>query len=253
MKNQIKTLSEIAAIRESGRMLAHIHQLLIDNAVEGVTGLELDELAKQELKKLGGTAPFLGYHGFSGVGCISVNDAVIHGIPNGLSLKNGDVVSFDYGVKYKGMITDSSRTIIVGGDSFADKRTMEMLKATRRALDAGIDQALAGNRAGDIGAAVDEVVRAGGFGSVQQFCGHGVGHEIHEDPEIPNYGNPHSGPLLRVGMTIAIEPMVLLSGKDDIYIDSDKWTVRSEDGCLTAHEEDTILITEDGPEILTRL
>lgn len=253
MKNQIKTAVEIAAIRESGRMLATINNLLIASAHEGITGLALNELAKNELKKLGGTPPFLGYSGFTGVVCISVNDAVIHGIPNSLALKNGDVVGFDFGVRYKGMVTDSARTIIVGGESQADARTIELVRTARKALDAGIDQAVAGNRTGDIGAAIDAIVRGAGFGSVQQFCGHGVGHELHEEPEIPNYGQPGKGDLLRVGMTIAIEPMLLGGGNDSIYIDSDGWTVRSSDHTLTAHEEDTVLLTEDGPEILTRL
>ncbi len=253
MKNQIKTEEQIAALRESGRMLAVVNNLLIKNAIEGVSGTDLDHIARVELKKLGGTAPFLGYGGFPGVVCISVNDAVIHGIPNSLGFKNGDVVGFDFGVKYKGMVTDSARTVVIGGPAHAKLRTLEWLEMTRRALDAGIDQALPGKRTGDIGAAVDAVIRKAKFGSVQQFCGHGVGHELHEEPEIPNYGQTGQGQLLRVGMTIAIEPMLIEGGADGIYIDADGWTVRSSDHSLTAHEEDTILIAEDGPEILTRL
>lgn len=250
MMTKIKTDVEIAAMRESGRMLATVLQHLSDQIRPGMSTKDLSEIAKQQLRVLGGQPTFLGYFGYPDVLCISINDEVVHGIPRANHLiKDGDLVSLDFGVTYRGMVTDSAISIIVGQGSPA---ALKLLETTKRALAAGIDAAKANAHIGDISAAVQAVLDKEQYGIVRDLVGHGVGHELHEDPNIPNYGKKGTGPRLQAGMTIAIEPMATL-GDYRIKTDPDNWTIRSADGSLAAHFEHTVLITKDGPEILTSL
>jgi len=250
-KNRIKTSAELDAMREGGKMLATILELMKDTASAGMTPKELATIAANELKKLGGEPAFLGYHGFPNVICISVNDQVQHSIPNNVPLVNGDIVNFDFGVRYKGLITDAGITIAVGNKPLT-ARDEELLKYTEQARDTAIDMVRAGVRVGDLSAAIESVLKAHKLGIVLELVGHGVGHELHEDPEIPNYGRAGSGPLLTAGMTIAIEP-IATTGSPDIYIEKDGWTIRSWDGSNCAQFEHTILVLEKGYEILTVL
>lgn len=249
MQTQVKTSKEIAAMRESGHMLASVLQFLVPHVQAGVTTKQLANQAADELKRLGGEAAFLGYQGFPDVICISVNDEVVHGIPSDKKLlQAGDIVGLDFGVIYKGMTTDAAISVIVGKPLKPSHQ--KLLDITKRSLDAGIAAVHGGVRTGDIGAAVEAVLRPAGYGIVRDLVGHGVGHNVHEDPNIPNYGRPNTGPWLQAGMTIAIEPMATL-GTDRVYIAEDEWTVLSYDGSRAAHFEHSVLITDDGAEILT--
>jgi methionyl aminopeptidase len=250
MFTRVKTPAEIAAMRTSGHMLATVLQYLRKEIKAGQTTKDLANLAATRLEELGGKPAFLGYHGFPDVICISVNDEVVHGIPGDMVLKNGDVVGLDFGVVYDGMITDGAITVIVGGK--ADKKVMELVRDTEASMLTGIETLRDEVRVGDIGFAVEAVLNKGGYGIVRDLVGHGVGHQLHEDPNIPNYGRHGNGPTLRAGMTIAIEPMATLGG-DDVVVADDGWTIQTRDGSLSAHFEHTILITKDGYEILTQV
>jgi methionyl aminopeptidase len=247
MFTRVKTPQEIEHMRESGRILAAILKQIPERAVPGVTGKEIAAFCSSELKKFGVKAPFLGYGGFPDVICISPNDVVVHGIPNDTPFKDGDVVGFDFGVQYKGMITDSAFSMVIGGSTKSKKR---LLKETERSLYAGIDQVKDGVRTGDIAAGVQKVLDAAQLGIVRDLVGHGVGHFVHEDPNVPNNGMAGTGSVLKAGMTIAIEPMATL-GDYHVKMDKDGWTIRTADGSLSAHFEHTVLITDDGYEILT--
>lgn len=252
-----KTSKEIEAIRTSGRIMAQILASIESLVMEGMTGREIDRFAQSELKRLGAMPVFIGVSGgpkapdFPASICISLNDAVVHGIPDDTPFKNGDIIGFDFGVNYNGMITDAARTVIIGNEP-RTKQEQNLVAQTLRSLDAGIRVVKAGARTGDIGAAVQAVLDTAGLGIVRELVGHGVGHDLHEPPEIPNYGFKGSGALLKEGMTIAIEPMATL-GEWRVVIDPDGWTIRTRDGSQAAHFEDTILVTRDGCEILTRL
>ena len=248
MYNKVKTPKEIEAIRESGKMLSAVLLKIEEVLKPGMTGLEIDELANNMLKEMGGVPAFLGYQGFPNSICISVNDAVVHGIPNNTPFKSGDIVGFDFGVIYEGMITDAARTFIVGE---ASKEVEKLVASTKRSLDNAINTVKNGCSVGDIANAAQTVLDSGNYGIVRDLVGHGVGHNVHEEPEIPNYGVSGTGPKLKSGMTIAIEPMATL-GDYKVVIDPDGWTIRTRDGSLSAHFEDTILVTDDGAEILTR-
>ena len=251
MMTRVKTVDEIAAMRESGRMLATVLALLGTELAVGQSTKRLSDIAAAELKKLGGEPAFLGYHGFPDIICISVNDEVVHGIPRtDKIIADGDIVSLDFGVNYKGMITDSAVSLIAGRPK--QRGHIELVKNTAIALQTGIDAVHDQVRTGDIGAAIENYLKKYHYGIVRDLVGHGVGHEIHEDPNIPNYGRAGSGPWLSAGMTIAIEPMVTL-GTERVYVADDSWTVLTADGSRSAHFEHTILITEDGSEILTSL
>jgi methionyl aminopeptidase len=247
MFTKVKSPAEIVAMRESGRMLATVLTILKPQVVPGVTSRQLADSAAKELKALGGEAPFYGYNGFPDVICISVNDEVVHGIPSNRVINDGDIVSLDFGVKYRGMITDSALSVIAGTPK---TQHAELLKYTERSMLAGVDVLRDGIRTGDIGAAVEAVLNQKKYGIVRDLVGHGVGHELHEDPNIPNYGHAGQGPSLKAGMTIAIEPMATL-GSERVYMARDGWTILTADGSWAAHFEHTILITEDGAEILT--
>jgi methionyl aminopeptidase len=243
-----KTAEEIQNIRESGRLLAIVLQRVAKSAIPGIRTDELDQIARDELARLDGDHAFLDYQGFPGVICISVNDAVVHGIPDHYVLQNGDVVGLDYGVNYRGMITDSAVTVGVGTIS---KEAARLIKVTEQSMYTGIDQVKNGAHVGDIGSAVEEVLKRANLGIVRQLTGHGVGHEVHEQPAIPNFGVAGKGPILKTGMTIAIEPMATLGG-DPVIFESDGWTVSTADHSLGAHFEHTVLVAEDGYEILTQ-
>jgi len=251
MTTRVKTASEIVAMRDSGRMLATVLQLLKARLEVGMSTKQLAGIAANELKKLGGEAAFLGYQGFPDVICISVNDEVVHGIPKaGKIIAEGDIVGLDFGVTYKGMITDAAISVIAGKPK--QKGHVELLKNTEQALQIGIDTVHDQVRTGDIGSAIENYLKKYRYGIVRDLVGHGVGHQVHEDPNIPNYGRADTGPWLSKGMTIAIEPMVTL-GTDRVYTADDGWTIMTADGSRSAHFEHTVLITEDGAETLTCL
>ncbi len=249
MFTRVKTIQEVQAMRESGRMLAEVLNILKSRAAIGMSTLELNNIAASELKRLGGEPAFLGYQGFPGVLCVSINDEVVHGIPKvDKIIKNGDIVSLDFGVIYKNMITDAAISVIVG--SPVSEKDLMLVKVTEKSLLEGVNQLKAGVRVGDISEAIQAKLDKNKLGIVRDLVGHGVGHELHEDPNIPNYGRKGTGPRLDKNMTIAIEPMATL-GRHDVYVGDDGWTVITKDHSRSAHFEHTILITETGAEILT--
>lgn len=251
MYTKVKTATELSAMRESGRMLAAILSLLSDAVEPGMTTKALANLAASELKALGAEAPFKGYGGqppFPDVICISLNDEVVHGVPSERVVKSGDLISLDFGVKYRGMITDSALSVIVGRP--LDPKHAELVEFTERSMLAGIAVLREGIQTGDIGAAIQIILDRKHYGIVRDLVGHGVGHHLHEEPNIPNYGRPGSGPELHAGMTIAIEPMATL-GTESVHVSHDQWTILTNDNSWAAHFEHTVLITEDGAEILT--
>ncbi len=249
MYTKVKTPQEIKDMRTSGQMLAAVLNYLKPRVEIGMTTKDLANLAATELKKLGGKPAFLGYGGFADVICISRNEEVVHGIPGAEIINDGDLVSLDFGVNYNKMITDAAITVIAGESSGAKRR---LLKGTEESLLAGISVVKDGVRTGDIGAAVEKVLIQYGFGIVRDLVGHGVGHEVHEEPDVPNYGMAGTGKKLSAGMTIAIEPMSTL-GSERVVMESDGWTIKTYDNSLSAHFEHTILILEDSAEILTLL
>jgi methionyl aminopeptidase len=251
MTTKVKTKSEIAAMRESGRMLATVLQKLKAELKVGMSTLDLSHIAEKELQALGGEPAFKGYQGFPEVLCVSVNEEVVHGIPQADKIiAEGDIVGLDFGVKYKGMITDAAISVIAG--KAKQKGHIDLVKDTEIALAAGIAAVHDKVRTGDIGFAVESSLKHRPYGIVRDLVGHGVGHEVHEDPNVPNYGRANTGPWLDKGMTIAIEPMVTL-GTDRVYMADDHWTILTADGAWSAHFEHTVLITADGAEILTAL
>jgi methionyl aminopeptidase len=246
-----KTNTEIQNMREGGRMLATVLETLKNRADVGMTTKELADIAQKEVNVLGGQPAFFNHEGFPDVICISVNDEIVHGVPSAKKvIKDSDVIGLDFGVVYKSFYTDSAITIVIGNQTVEVKR---LLEGTKKALDAGISAIRGdGTRVGDISAAVQNVLDANKLGVVRDLVGHGVGDSIHEAPNVPNYGVKGTGPKLSAGMTIAIEPMATLGGWQVNVLD-DGWTVVSRDGSLSAHFEHTVLITEDGAEILTAL
>lgn len=248
MNPTIKTEQEIQAMREGGRMLKAVLLLLEREINIGMSTKDLSDIAKRELKRYGVKPAFLGYYGFPDVICISLNDEVVHGIPSQTRIiKNGDIVSFDFGILHKGMITDGAITVTVGN---VDKEISKLVEKTKESLNTGLRIIKDGVSVGSLGEKIYEVLDSAGLGVVKQFVGHGVGHSLHEAPEVPNYGKKNTGPILSAGMTIAVEPMSTL-GDDKVYIDNDGWTVKTSDGSMSAHFEDTILITKSGIEVLT--
>lgn len=248
---QIKTEQEISAIRTSGKLLATVLATLREAAAPGMSTKDFSEIAKRELRSTGGQPTFLGYFGFPDVLCVSVNDEVVHGIPKpNHIIESGDIVSLDFGVTYDGMITDAATTIIVGKPK--NQQNENLVRDTAASLQAGIFVVKDGVHVGDIGHAVQEILERGNYGIVRDLVGHGVGHSLHEDPNIANYGMKGHGEKLFAGMTIAIEPMATL-GDYQVITGSDGWTVRTKDGSRSAHFEHTVLITRDGAEILTTL
>lgn len=249
MKTRIKTPEEIVAMKTSGQYLAEILLILQDAIKPGITTRDLDILAKQELDKRNVEAAFLHYNGFPAHICISVNEEIVHGIPSDRVIQQGDIVCLDFGVKFQGMITDSAVTVPVGEVS---AQTKHLLKITKQALYNAIDVIRDGVRVGDIGAAIGDTLAEGGLKVLHDLGGHGVGHQVHEDPMILNFGTQGTGEVLRAGMTIALEPIASL-GTHGMYLKDDGWTYITDDHSLSAQFEHTILITEKGSEILTKL
>jgi methionyl aminopeptidase len=245
----IKTDDQIKLIRESCKRLACVHAELEQMIRPGISTKDIDIAGDQLIRKLGGIPNFLHYHGYPASICVSVNDEVVHGIPNKHRiLQEGDIVSLDAGMIYQGYHSDAARTHAVGQIS---PEAQKLIDVTRESFFAGMKAAIAGNRLHDISNAIAAYVKPHGYGIVRDLVGHGVGTELHEDPQIPNFAQVSRGPKLRAGMTLAIEPMINMGRGDVEWLDDD-WTVVSEDGSLSAHYENTILITEDGePEILT--
>ncbi len=249
MYTKVKTSDELVGMRESGAMLATVHELLRSKLEPGMSTQYLSDIAHDELKRLGGEPAFLGYQGFPEALCVSLNEEVVHGIPRpDRIIQDGDIVSMDFGVRYKDMITDSAISCIAGTAQPADQK---LLDATKKSLHKGIATLKDNVRVGDIASAVQQVLDTAGYGIVRELVGHGVGHAVHEEPNIPNYGKANTGPKLQAGMTIAIEPMATI-GDYRVVIDSDGWTVRTRDNSRSAHFEHTVLITESGAEILTK-
>lgn len=249
-----KKQSDIESMRIAGKMLATILQLMKKEAKAGMTPKELSALAAKELRALGGTPSFLGYgsssNPFPDVICISVNDQVQHCIPDNVPLNDGDVVNFDFGVTYQGMITDAGLTVCVGNAYTKD--TKRLLEGTEQALYDAISIVKPGIKVGDLSATIEKTLKKHRLGIVRELVGHGVGYKLHEDPEIPNYGRAGTGAVLVPGLTIAIEPITTL-GKADIYEEKDGWTLRTWDGSWSAQFEHTVLVTDSGFEILTQL
>lgn len=236
-------------MEEAGKLLHSIFEELPAKIVAGVSTAEIDHFIEERIKALGLVSKMKGYTGYKFVSCISVNDEVVHGMPSRTKiLKDGDLVKVDVCVSFKGYCADMARSYSVGAPSNLVKKLVEV---SQLALQAGIDKAVAGNRLTDISAAIQQVIEKSGFGVVRDFAGHGIGKAMHEDPEVLNYGKPGKGPLLQVGMAFAIEPMVTV-GHYDVFIDDDGWTVKTCDKSLAMHIEDTVLITESGPKVVTR-
>ena len=250
MYTRVKSAKEIENMRTSGRILAGVLEGIKEEARVGISGKDIDDFVLKMATLSGGKCAFKGYNGFPGHICISVNDEIVHGIPNDTPFKKGDVVSFDFGINYGGMITDSAFTMVIGEEATGDKK--RLIDATEASLYAGLEEIDADDHIGDIGHNIEQVLRQANLGIIEELVGHGVGHAVHEEPDIPNYGKMGMGPLMKKGMTLAIEPMATLGG-NEIRMDSDGWTIRTADGSLAAHFEHTVLVTEDGCEILTKL
>ena len=245
-----KTAREIELMRTAGRIVALAHQEVAKHIAPGVSTLELDQIVERVIRENGAKPSFKGYGGFPGSICASINDVVVHGIPKAsIILKAGDIISVDIGACYKGYHGDSAWTYPVGEISEADQNLMDV---TLNALYKGLEQAKPNNRLSDISAAIGNYAKSFGYGVVEDFTGHGVGKSLHEDPAIPNYGIPNMGPVLQPGMTLAIEPMIN-AGTKNVKVCSDGWTTITRDGKKSAHYEHSILITDEGYEILTKL
>jgi methionyl aminopeptidase len=243
-----KSHSELETMREGGRITAACLQTLAESVRPGITTKELDSLAEEFILSRGGTPEFKGYQGFPASICASPNAMIVHGIPGSYRLKEADIISLDVGVRYEGFVTDSATTVAVGE---VPSETSKLLETTRRCLEAATEQARAGNHLGDIGHAIQDLAESRGFGVVRDLVSHGVGRKMHEDPQIPNYGRPGTGPRLLPGMTFAIEPMITLGAYDIRISEWDGWSIYSADGSLSAHFEHTVAVTEDGPWVLT--
>lgn len=250
----LKSPEEIDAMREAGRVVARAHAAMQEAAEVGVTLAELDEVADKGLADHGAEAAFKGYQPsfapspFPGVICASVNDAIVHGIPSSSQLEDGDLISIDFGVVLDGWVGDAAVSFTVGD---ADPDDLALIERTEQALHAAIEQAVPGNRLGDLGAAIQAVATEHGYGMPEGWGGHGVGRDMHEDPSVPNRGRKGRGLELKPGLVIAIEPMFMAGGSDDYEVADDGWTVRTADGSRAAHAEHTIAITDDGPVVLT--
>ncbi|WP_406863896.1 type I methionyl aminopeptidase [Streptomyces sp. HUAS MG47] len=253
---EMKTDASLRAMREAGRVVARALTAVREQAAPGVSPHELDRTARAVLAEAGAGSPFLGYRPdwapvpFPAVVCVSVNDAIVHGIPDGRPLADGDLVSVDCGAILDGWAGDAAVSFTVGRARPEDTR---LIDTAWEALEAGIAAARVGNRIGDIAHAIGRVCRAAGYGIPDGFGGHGIGRTMHEDPGVPNEGRPGRGVRLRHGMVLAIEPMLLAGGADDWRTDGDGWTMRTLDGSRAAHTEHTVAITDDGPRILTAL
>jgi len=251
---ELKTRAEIDSMADAGAVVAEALRTVIEQAKPGMTTLDLDRIAADVLARHGASSPFLNYHPrwaptpFPGVLCVSVNDAVVHGIPNDYVLADGDLVSVDFGATLRGWTGDAARSFIVGTPRDGDAALIEAADA---ALAAGIAAVRPGNRLGDVGHAISSTVHEAGFGLLADHGGHGIGRTMHEDPDVPNEGRPGKGMKLRPGLVIAIEPMLIGDGTGEYRHDADGWTLRSWSGARAAHSEHTVAVTPDGARILT--
>ena len=243
----LKTERELVYMRDAGRIVGQTLQELKRSIVPGITTQELDRLADQYIRRSGAIPAFKGYCGFPANICTSINEQVVHGIPGPRQLKNGDVISLDIGTKINGYYGDAAISVPVGE---IDDELKKLLSVTEQALNKGIEQAVKGNRLSDISHAVQLHAESFGYGVVRDYVGHGIGQRMHEDPQIPNYGPPGRGPLLKNGMTLAIEPMINL-GSPDVEVLTDDWTVVTADRKVSAHFEHTVAVTDGEPQILT--
>lgn len=243
----IKSKREIELLKIAGNIVYQTHQYLKPLIKEGITTKELDKLAEDFIRSKDATPSFKGYEGFPSTLCTSINSEVVHGFPSDRKLKNGDIISIDIGACYKGYHGDSAWTYTVGK---VDEKTKQLLEDTEKSLFIGLEQVKPGNRIGDIGYAIEQYARKHNLGVVRELCGHGVGTSVHEDPEVPNYGIPNTGPRLKEGMVIAVEPMLTL-GSPKVFLHDNNWTVDTQDGSLSAHFEHTVVVTKDGYQILT--
>lgn len=250
MQTKIKTSAEIKSIRRSGRILEEVINYVIQSTRIGLSTKDLADIANKKLSEYKYAKPaFLNYHGFPHVLCVSIGSEVIHGIPKADKIiKDGDVISVDFGVNYKGMITDAARTFVVGNTNSSKNL---LIQKTEQSLLSGISVVKNATQIGTISSTIEQVLQKSKLGIIRDYVGHGVGHELHEEPNIPNYGSAGKGFILQTGMTIAIEPMATL-GSEAVFVEDDNWTVVTRDGSLAAHFEDTVLVTKDGYEILTR-
>lgn len=245
---EIKTSVEIDKMRKSGKVLKLALDAVRRSIKPGVTTQELDKICENVIISNGGIPGFKGYNGFPNATCISLNDEVIHGIPGERVVKEGDIVSIDSGVLLDGWWSDSAFTVIVG--SQVKEEDKKLVDVTEKALYVGIENALAGNRIGDIGASIEKFVKSFGFSVVRDYTGHGIGRHLHEDPPVPNFGRKGLGPRIQEGLCIAIEPMVC-AGSEDVFVDNNNWTVKTIDHSSSAHFEHTIAVTANGPVLLT--
>ena len=237
-------------MREAGKILAEVHNEVADYIKPGLSTYEIDRFAEKVVRNLGGKCSFYHLYDFPGNFCISVNDEVIHGIPSkNKIIKDGDIVKIDGGVEYKGYQSDAARTHIVGKVS---KDVVDFVERTRNAFFEAIKVCVPGNHVNDIGRTIEDYISKFGYGIVEDYIGHGIGTRVHEDPEVPNYATVAKGPKLKKNMTLAIEPMINL-GTYEVYTDSDEWTVKTCDGKISSHYENTIVITDNGPEILSMI
>ena len=243
----IKTDKEISYMREAGNIIAEIMNKM-EKAIEpGITTLELDNISKKEIKKNKVKSAFLGLYDFPNTICVSINEEIVHGIPSSRKLKNGDIISIDAGVIVEGFNSDHAKTFPVGD---CTQKEINLLSDTSESLELAINECVVGKFIGDIGNAVEEFIIPKGYGLVRNYTGHGIGRSLHEPPQVPNFGAPGSGPKLIPGMTLAIEPMVNL-GSEGTKLCDDGWTVVTSDGAKSAHFENTVLITDSKPEVLT--
>lgn len=245
----IKSDEEIAIMRQAGRIVAEVLAILREAVRPGVVELELDRIVRREFARRGCEPTFLGYHGYPATVCVSVNDEIVHGIPGKRVIQEGDIVSIDLGATYRGFVADAAITVGVGRIS---PEAEKLIRVTEEALWAGIRAARPGRRLGEISHAIESTIAPHGFGIVREYVGHGVGREMHEEPQVPNYGPPDRGPVLKKGMVLALEPMVTL-GDWRTKRHNDNWTVSTLDGSLAAHFEHTIAITDGDAEVLTAL
>jgi methionyl aminopeptidase len=244
---RIKTPEELERMRRSGRIAAEVLQAIARQVVPGVTTGDLDAFAAERIREHGACSAFLKYRGYPGHICLSLNEAVVHGIPGARKIALGDLVSIDVGIRYAGYIGDTAATVMAG---VTDPDVMRLVAAAQQALAAGIAAARVGGRLSDISHAIESCAAGHGFSVVHEFVGHGVGREMHEDPQVPNFGPPGQGPRLKAGMTLALEPMLNLGGSE-VDVQNDGWTVLTRDRKPSAHFEHTIALREEGAEILT--
>ncbi|MDD5465097.1 MAG: type I methionyl aminopeptidase [Candidatus Omnitrophica bacterium] len=244
----LKSPEDLEMLKRSGKILAAVMRKVEKIVQPGITTLDIDRLSQELIIKENAVAAFKGYKGFPAASCVSVNEEIVHGIPGPRVLLEGDIVSIDLGVNYQGYFSDMAVTLAVGR---IDESRKKLIAVTRQSLDTGIKQARVGNNLTDISHSIQTFVEAQGFSVVRQFVGHGIGAALHEDPEIPNFGQPHSGPLLKSGMVLAIEPMINMGGWECLILDNG-WTAVTKDGAPSAHFEHTVAVTDKGPVILTQ-